>query len=380
QMYPKAEAEFAVQPGDIPNLDEPSPVNRDTVELWCYWDETTEAVLFGSEVLFKGPNLYGQVPLYFLEGEVAPESEFSLGDYDTATGLQEMLARLQSQINDQAENGGAIGWYNGALLPDGSKQAFEDGRPSGFVEISGGGAEDVFGYVSGQQMSPALLEAFRMAQQGLDSVTGVNEYQRGVINNSVKFATEAAMLANQSGARGNQARIVFEQFIDRVAKAVLKVVLKFGPALMEEQASPEDMMLFAALTGVTDICVLEGSTAYKDPVADMQSSLQLLQVMMPFIQAGLVNPLPMITDVFRAFGKRDVGKYVNSQAATQNGMQGAASSVPTQPMPPGGPPQPAGAVAPGPPVSNAMAVPVQHSMGDMGARQTPGGNRYGGGY
>ena len=305
--YPKI-ADMVMAPvSDIPNLDEPSPLSRDTVELWVYWDRATEATCYGEQVLEQGPNLYGRVPLLILEGDIAPESELSMGDYDTASQLQEMLARLQAMINNQAENGGAIGWYNPGLLDDTSKNAFDSGRPQEFIATQGDGRE-VFGYIPGQPSDPMLMEAFTLAQRGLDSATGVSEYQRGVINQSVKFATEAALLANQSGARGNQARIEFEQFVNFAARCLLHMVGAFSPSMMTDGV-PEDALLLQSIQAVQDIKVIEASTSYKDPSAEMQTNLQLLQAMMPFIQAGLVNPTPLVADVFRAFGKRDVHKY-----------------------------------------------------------------------
>lgn len=299
--------------GDIPNLDEPHPRSRDCVPIWLYWDQEKEVYVFGSTVLEEAENLYGRVPLYVLEGDIAPESEFSIGDYDTATQIQEMLARLIIVICNQAENEGAIGWHNPALLDEGSKDIFSNGRPSRSVPIMGS-PEDAFGFASGAPMNPAVLECFRLMMQGLDSATGVSEYQRGVLSQQVKFATEAALLANQSGSRGNQARIQYELFLSEVGLAVVDLLVRFGPSLMNPlEPSDEDDLLLEALSEVKDLCVLENSTSYKDPAYEMQTSLQLLTAMMPFVEAGVVNPLPLITDVFRAFGKRDVNKYLAQQ-------------------------------------------------------------------
>ena len=342
--YPKIGDMVVAANTDIPNLDEPSPMSRDTVELWVYWDKNTEATCYGSEVLEQGPNLYGRIPILVMEGDIAPESEFSLGDYDAAAGLQEMLARLQSMMNSQAENGGSIGWYIPALLDDMSKNAFENGRPQEFIAVQTEGS-DMMGYIPSQPSDPMLMEAFNLASKGMDAATGVNEYMRGVINQSAKFATEAAMLNNQSGARGNQARIEYEQFVNYAARCLLHMVMAFGPSMMQD-GDPNDALLLESIGAVQDIKVIESSTAYKDPNQEMQTNLQLLQAMMPFIQAGMVNALPLIADVFRAFGKRDVQKYLNLQPQTAPGQasgaqpgQGGQMPPPGSPAPPGGPPQ-----------------------------------------
>ena len=178
-------------------------------------------------------------------------------------------------------------------------------------------------------MSESLLEAWRLGQQGLDSVTGVTQYQRGVIANAAKFATEAAMLQNQSGSRGNQARIEFEQFLDMIAIRMCEITKWFAPSLMLDQ-DPADQALLDALGKVQDISVIENSTSYKDPGIEMQSSLQLMNAMGPYIERGLVNPVPLIQDVLRAFGKRDVTKYLIQSSPVQPGV---GQPPPGQPAP-----------------------------------------------
>src|SRR5689334_21777118 len=94
-----------------------------------------------------------------------------------------------------------------------------------------------------------------------------------------------------------------------MAEAVIDMTLKFGNPVCDN-----DVLLVQALESVRQIVVLENSTAWKDPAFEMQSSVQLLQLMMPFMQLGIVDPLPLIVDVFKAFGRRDTDKYLTPQA------------------------------------------------------------------
>jgi hypothetical protein len=310
----------------FPSLDAaPEWKRTDVVELWCYWDALTEAVVYGDVVLEHDDNLYGKIPLLTLEGDLAPESEFSLGDYDGATGLQAMLARLQAAINDQAEHGGAIPWYNPALLGDAGKEALADGHPSGWLPTQSDPADGAFGIIPSTPINPALLEAFSMVQKGLDSFTGVNEYQRGVISQGAEFATEAALLAQQSGARGNQSRIEFEQFVDRMARAVIDLMVKFGPSLAD-QFDENDGRLLQACAAVTDICVIESSTTYKNPAYEMQAAIQLVTSLMPFIQLGIINPQKAATKLIQASGERDAASWLMPLMPPQ-------ASVPGLPVP-----------------------------------------------
>ena len=171
------------------------------------------------------------------------------------------------------------------------------------------------------------------------------------------------MLNNQSGARGNQARIEFEQFVNYAAQCLLGMVYKFAPSMMTD-GDENDALMLECIQSVQEIKVIESSTSYKDPNQEMQTNMQLLQAMMPFIQAGMVNPLPLLADVFRSFGKRDVQKYLNLQPQMPPGQaQGAQPGAGGQTPPPGIPPPP------GP--SGGQAAPVP--QGGPPAPTGPGG-------
>lgn len=360
--YPKIVdlADISSAASDIVDLDGPSPMSKNVVELWIYWDKNTEATTYGDTVLEQGPNLYGRVPLLILEGDIAPESELSLGDYDTGAAIQDQLARYQSMMHDQAENGGAMGWVNLSMLDsDAQKTQFQDGRPNGFIQVNGDGGEAI-GYIPGKPSDPMLMHQFEAMKQALDGLQAVSQYQRGVIDNEVKFATEAAMLNNQAGARGNQARIEFEQFVNMAAKCLLQMVVAFAPSMMQD-GNQNDAILLESIQAVQDIKVIESSTAYKDPNQEMQKVLQLLQAMTPFIEAGMVNPLPLLADVFRAFGYRDIQKYLNLQPQMAPGQAPGGQTPPGQPQPDA---HPQAQPAPAP-------VPPESQGGNGGAQPAP---------
>lgn len=370
KRWPDIEEYIPVSFDGIVSLDDSAPTKRDVVEVWCYFDKDTEAYVYGDQILEKGKNLYGRIPILVLEGEIAPESELSIGDYDTNSQIQDQLARLQSMMNNQAENGGAVPWYNPALIDDTSKDAFIDGKPQGFVAVNGDG-KDVFGYIAGQPADPMVMEAFQMQLKALDAGTAVSEYQRGVINQSVKFATEAALLANQSGARGNQARIEFEQFVNFAARCLLQMVAAFAPSMMGD-ANPEDQILLEAIKNVQDIKVIESSTAYKDPNAEMQTNLQLLQAMMPFMQAGFVNPVPLIEDTLRAFGKRNTAQYLMQPQAGQPPptMVPPPEPQPAPPAPAAGPGGPQITYHEAPQIPSYPPVTIQNHYHEPGSHMS----------
>jgi hypothetical protein len=92
-----------------------------------------------------------------------------------------------------------------------------------------------------------------------------------------------------------------------------------------------------------------------------QSSMQLVDASMPFLENGVANPVKLYAKVLDGFGIGDPGEYINEDAA-----QGGPPPPGGGPPPPGGGPQPA--LPPGPPPSNPMEemMPGEQMMpGDM---------------
>lgn len=337
------------------------PMPPGAVPIWVYWDHLEEVTVYNGSVIERAPNLYGRIPLRWIEGEINPRSQFPMGDYALATGLQVLHTWLQDLLNNQALHGGGIGWYRADLIDKAIAEALKKGKPQGFVPVEGEGAEAI-GFIPAEPISPALLESLKMVQQALDSVTGVSEYQRGVLSRGVKFATEAALLSQQAGARGNQARIEYERFMDRVTMDIIADQVRFMVP-----RSPAEFLLHDALSSVQDVNVLESSTAYKDPAYEQQTNIQLLQAAMPFIQGGLMNPRPLLEDLLRAFGKQDIDKYFAAPGPMGQPGQPQMLAAPGEPTAaPGAPPAAAPPPAPGE-VHLHLPGAVQHILKEVGA-------------
>lgn len=310
-------------------------LDRTKVEVWLYFDQESEVHIYDNKVLERDTNKYGGVPLLFLEGDIDPgTSIWPLGDSQIAAGLQAELSDLNSLISNSAKHGGALNLVNIKMLGKGGQEALEDGQQQGYIPV-----EDVVTppivRIPGEPLSETLLEAKREAQQSIDSITGVNQYQRGVISQKSHFATEAALVGQQSGARGIQAQIEFERFVSRMAEIVILLEREFGGPT-ENHTTDEEYILWQALSDVTEVRVIESSTAYKDPAFEMQQAMQILNVMAGlfpiFQQIGKVpNYVEYANDILRASAKHDLARYwIDLPPQPQPGA-----------MPPqGGPPQP----------------------------------------
>lgn len=311
----EAIAEYGTEPFSVANLADDGYLDRERVDIWLYYDQDTEAHVYEGKVLNKdNDNQYGRVPFLWLEGDIDPgTSIWPLGDSQMAAGLQAELSDLNQIISRSAKHGGSINLIDAERLGKAGQEALEDGVPNGFIPVKDLLSPPIV-RIPGEALSDTLLEAKREAQQAMDGVQGVNQYMRGVISQSAKFATEAAYVSQQSGARGIQSRVEFERFLNRMAETIIMLEVAFGGP-REGHTTDEEYILWEALQDVTEIYVIENSTAFKDPAMEAQTKLQVLntvaQLTLLFAQTG--QPVPnlqhYLDDYLRASGIQDTSRY-----------------------------------------------------------------------
>ncbi len=335
-----------------------------SVDLWVYHDLQTEAIIYGDAILERKMNPYGRLPYRFLLGDINPRSPLPLGDYDSALGMQSLLVDLYNLLWSQAKNGGGVGWFRTDCMDKAAADNLLNGRPQGFVPIDGVPGGEAIGYTPSEPMNQALLEALRMANQGIDSMQGVSEYQRGVINQNVKFATEAALLSQQSGARGNSNQKDFEVFCNDIGKDVADMTAQFGGA----PQNLEESIFLQAINTTKEIALVEHSTAYKDPNFEMTRINQLVQALLPMVQLGVqFNWTALALKTLNAFGVHNPNAFIIQRPPAMMGQPG-----PGPPLPPTAANLPGGAsIGPGsaptasglPPIALPNAVKGELSHG-----------------
>lgn len=297
----------------------PEKLDDARIPLWVYWDDNTEAVIFKDQVIRRSDNLYGRLPFLFLLGDLEPGgAAFPVGDMQLAAGHSKELEDLTAMVSNIARNGRAINMIVEGMLSKSFEETLANGIETGWVPLKDF-PKDAYIRVPAEDMSPALLEAINMTRRELDSITGVTQFQRGVIDTNVRFATEAAMLGQQSGSRAVAARVEYETFLEQASERVLQMLRDFGGPTYDESGNllmtEEEQILWEASMSWQEIQVVEGSSLYKDQAQDQQQSMQLLNLMLQTlpvcVQLGL--PYPNITrfiqDVLRSFGKRNMNDY-----------------------------------------------------------------------
>lgn len=299
------------------SADAGTSIDKKKSEVWLYYDQEVEAHILDGEVVEQNDNLYGRVPLLFLEGDIDPTSSiWPLGDSQMAAGLQAEISDLNQIISQSAKHGGVINLVATEQLGKAGMQALENGMEQGFVPVDDLTISPV-SRIPAEPLSPTVLEARRQSQVALDAVTGVNQYQRGITGGSgAQFATEVAYANQQSGARGIQSRIEFERFLNRMAEIMIGLEVQFGGARegMESEEAEILMLLWEALADVQEVQVIENSTAFKDPAQETQNALLTLNTiaqLTPLFQAmpEMPNLRAYVDDFLRASGHQDVSRY-----------------------------------------------------------------------
>lgn len=352
---------------------------RTACNVWIYFDKNTECHLYeggleGNLPLYVSDNMYGEVPLLTLKGVPNPRSPFSLSDYDLAYGEQALIVKLLDRFRNSALNGGSVLVVDeNAMGDEAEDDELHDDVIGSILKVDGRPVNEVLWRLPAEAIDSSLLEVLTILRAGLDETTGVNELNRGVASGRKKTATETALMAQQSSARGVANRVKFERFLNRKVKILLDMIVKFGRV-----ETDNDWVLWQAMKSVESLSVVERSTVFRDPVTEQTSSMQLFELMAnsaPMLaQQGSMPNLPEFAkDVLRAFNRQNVEKYFIQIQQPQPQMAGGAGPGGA---PPGGGPGPSpeslgapgsGQPAPGP---SPGGVPQQQPMAVGGRNGT----------
>lgn len=324
----------------------PSSDRRDSICVDVYWDADTEAEVCGQDVLAVRENPYGRVPIVAMLGDINPESsrnsEFPLGDYDQVIGASEMLRRLQDIMNTAGQHGGGYAWVDGAALDPASREAILRGDHTKVVVLNGLTGDKAMGYTPVMPVNPALLSGMQYIGAGIDADMGVTQYQRGVVSNSPKFATEAMLTQSSSGVRGQVARVEYEEFCSTLAQVQVLLTVAYGdPGII----GPDVWQAFAS---VEEVRVVEDSASWRDPAMEEQAAMQLfqsvIQAMPTYIQLaqqGLIREIPnavrFLNDVLLARRGRERESYWLTVEPVQTAQPDTPTQDGTEPTPGVGP-------------------------------------------
>lgn len=207
---------------------------------------------------------------------------------------------------------------------------------------------------------PEFFNQSGMITNDMDRVSGVSDYQRGATSEIRRTATEAAMIQDSANARAQDRIAKIENILSEIGERVVGLMQQFltGDHVARIVTIPVNgWVQYSAewIQGQFDFEVQGGSTEPQNETFRRQSALQLVDVMAPFAQAGVVNMPAMWMELLsKGFGKKDAQRFVN---------------MPPPPPELGGPGGPPG----GPPMGQPALPPGQPAPMPQGPPPAPGG-------
>lgn len=317
KRYGRVVAERAWEVGNTGNVGDERDRQRYPVKIWVYWDEDEEIEVAeggenDSEVLLRRPNLYGRVPVRCLLGEPHPTRAWGLSDYDVAYAAYALEEHLQDVVSRQAKDGGGHRWVQDGFVNEEDLAKLLRGENVPFVRISGATPEKAIGFSPNDALNPAVLAAMEYVHRGLMAAQGVTQYDIGLSQDGARFATEAAMIAHRSSARGTLLRREYEELLGYLARDCVAYTSRFG--LDPNATTPASEELWFACRAVSEVHVMERSSSWRDPMLEQQQAGQLVTLMMQMfplsVQLGKpVNPLKALDDLLRAQNRTDIQEY-----------------------------------------------------------------------
>jgi hypothetical protein len=281
-------------------------------------------------------------PFVICEGPVDNNDEFLQNPpIHHAAGLQLNYDEARHQLNTRRRKSNRQ-----FMVPE---QTFK-GNPQAKLDVESG----VDGAII--ELNPAFINAVKewplapvqpevyaeMTQDGTEigRQLGVNDFTENVVPEKKMLATEVVALQNEGGAREGGDAERFHKFKETVALRVIALLQQFAVTPRQYQsmdpfgATTFDTISMGQLRGVNPI------SGDMEPVGiqwrikvDVENSQPrsktlmrqeygaLLQAMTPFIQSGLVNPVPILIKILKAFDVKDIASVL-----TPMGMMAYAAS------------------------------------------------------
>lgn len=307
-------------------------------------------------------------PFTMLRNYDIPGFFYPMGELEAIEPLQYELNETRTQMMNHRKRYSRKYLFKENAFDDFGRNALASDEDNAMVPVKG---DENLGNVVAPM--PALINPPDFYNQSsliisdIDRVSGISDYQRGVLPEIRRTATEASILQGAADSRAAEKLTLIEKGIAKVAARLIMLAQQF---MTEEQTVRISDKRGAwawvnfdkdYIDGEFDFNVEAGSTVPQNDGFRRQRALQIVDAMAPFAQAGVVKLDALAKLVLdQGFGVKDIEKYLNpaEPAPNEPPMNPAESAVPAAGMPL--PPElPAGE----PPI---MPTPDQMAMGAEG--------------
>ena len=324
---------------------------------WCQFSEGAERFLVKPAVM---PYKFG-LPFEFMGNHQVPDQFYPMGDVETLTDLQAELNIVRTQIIEDRKKYRRQWMYKPENVTDELVQMLESDSDDKMAPIQDDADfDDVMSPVPQLPIDPQLYDVSAMVSRDIDVISGTTDYQRGGAP-AGRTATEAAILNDASQSRAAEKLFGVEQAMARISEKVVMLMQQYmtekDVAILgnidaiipnsptAQQVGNEVFYKFDRenIAGLYDFTVEAGSTQPVNEAVRRQEALQLANVMVPFVQTGLVDGQRVAEELLRrGFGIDDPSTFLTNPSLLQ--QQAAAGAGPAAPATPVGGAPPVGAI------------------------------------
>ena len=326
--------------------------NYGYAEIWEYYnivDRTLSVFTLGGESFLikptKMPYAFGH-PFVMVRNFDVPDCFYPIGDLEQIEPLQRELNDTRSQMMNHRKRFSRKYLYKESAFDQFGRTALESDDDNVMVPVSSdeplGGVVVAFPAVISP---PEFYNQSQLISSDIDRITGLPEFMTGGLPEIRRTATEVSAITDAANARTADKLSIIELAISKVAKNMLMLAQQYMTGEQVVRVTGKDgepaWIQFDRdyLEGDFDFDVVGGSTKPNNEAVRRQGALQLVDAMVPFAGAGIINMQELAAHVLRdGFNVKNPEKFLSTPPPP---MDPAMQGQPEQGgMPPeGGAPQ-----------------------------------------
>ena len=314
-------------------------------DVFEYYDINTGTMCVfaesGDKFLIKPtqiPYAFGH-PFTMLRNYDIPNYFYPMGELEAIEPLQYELNETRTQMMNHRKRYSRKYLFKESAFDDFGRQALASDEDNAMVPVKGDeNLQNIVAPMPALINPPDFYNQSELIINDIDRVSGISDYQRGVLPEVRRTATEASILQGAADSRAAEKLTIIERCIASVANRLIKLAQQF---MTEEQtvrvSDKQGQWAWVNfdrdyIDGDFDFTVEAGSTVPMNESFRRQMALQVVDAMAPFAQAGVVSLEKLARYVLEnGFGVKDVDSFIQSPGAE-------GGPVPPQAAPPGMPP------------------------------------------
>lgn len=249
-------------------------------------------------------------------GVPAPDNPYPLAPFSVWMAQQQELNLLRSQQIDHVKRASPFYLVDVNRCDPKVQAALRDGTPLRIVPIRGS-TEGIITAVAGAPMNPELHQAMADVKDDIRVLSGVAEFQRGVVSSGAT-ATEQKLVASSVSVKVAWMRDQVSDLVKWFANGLKDLMQQFADKpTMIQLSGRSDFEWFEFnkdhIQGDFAVEIKAGSQAAYDPYAERKEATDELNLTFPIaLQTGLLDPAKVLRRYYERVGAKDVDQLMPS--------------------------------------------------------------------